>query len=94
MPTRLSIDVTERTETIPIQPVPDRTLVSWIPVNGVVVTAITRIWPKGACEACRLCPQCWADKERDVCQVQVAKEIPSGAASSFSTHGCALIESH
>lgn len=92
MTTRLSVDtVTKPTETIPIQPVPDRTLVSWIPINGVVVTAITRIWPKGACEACRLCPKCMADQERDVCQIQVAREVPQESAASFSTHGCTLI---
>lgn len=73
-----------KSEDVQAAPFPVLTLVSTLAVSGAAVTAITRVWNKGDCARCRLCPRCAADPVTSVCQVQVNEAVDKADAPLFS----------
>jgi hypothetical protein len=68
---------------IALQPRPIATQASWLTIDGVTVTAISRLWAPDDAARCRLCQTCKADAH-GMCLVQVSERIPRSECPLFS----------
>ena len=69
--------------TLPIQPVPLFALLARTPDGKN--TAITRRWPEGRSESCRLCPAGRCRAVQDVCLVLAPGKVSDADAIMYST---------
>ena len=74
-------------DTLPIQPTPRQTGVSYIVVTGQTVTAITRWWNRGDARRCLLCPNGQCAAFDDVCTVQVGRKLAIEEAVFYACQG-------
>jgi hypothetical protein len=77
-----------RTDTIPLQPVPEDISLNHFTADGRVHTAISRLWPPGSAAHCRLCDRCQvAGTNSRLCTVVVNQYVPRHKAWDYDARG-------
>lgn len=77
-----------RTDTIPLQPVPEEISLNHFTADGQVHTAISRLWPAGSASHCRLCDRCQvAGTKSRLCTVVVNEYVSMRDAWCYDSRG-------